>query len=153
MWTWRKMPLIASTARGMRWCVLALFLSAIVALAACGSNASAQNTSQTLTQQAGTLTVTMLITPAKFGQNTFTATVKNPDGSALTGGNVSITTAMVEMDMGTQVLPLAPASTPGAYTGRGELTMAGHWRLTMDIRTAQNPGQVDKATFTIDIGY
>jgi hypothetical protein len=37
------------------------------------------------------------------------------------------------MDMGSQSLQLQPAgaSQPGVYSGRGELTMAGNWDLTV----------------------
>ncbi len=47
---------------------------------------------QTLTQKVDNLTVTLSVNPGKFGTNTFTLVVKNPDGSAASNGTVFLET-------------------------------------------------------------
>lgn len=113
----------------------------------------AQGGPQTLTQKADTLTVTLRVDPGKFGTNTFSLLVENPDGTPASGGSVFLTSTMVEMDMGTNTINLTPSHEPGTYTGQGELPMAGHWRLEAVIRTLQDPNHLHRTTFTIGISY
>lgn len=108
---------------------------------------------QTLTGKADTLPVTLSITPGKFGTNTVTVVVKNPDGTPATGGTVFILSEMVEMDMGINNFNLTPSSQPGTYTGTVDLPMAGHWRLTTVIRTKADPQHLHRATFTVSASY
>ncbi len=109
--------------------------------------------SQRYTQQADQLTVTLNVSPGKFGTNTFTVVVKNPDGSFASGGSVEIVTDMVEMDMGTNSYDLQPASAAGTYTGPVELPMAGHWKCTVIVRTLQDPKNLHRTTFTVSASY
>jgi copper transport protein len=108
---------------------------------------------QTLTQKADTLTVTLSVDPGKFGTNTFTVTVKNADGSPASGGTVFLVTSMVEMDMGNSTINLTPSTSPGTYTGQGELPMAGHWQLRTVVRTREDPTHLHTTTFTISASY
>jgi copper transport protein len=113
----------------------------------------AQGGTQTITQKADDLTVTLSVDPGKFGTNTFTAVVKNPDGTPASGGSVFLVESMVEMDMGTNTIGLTPSGQPGTYSGQGELPMAGHWRLETVIRTTQDPNHLHRTTFTISVSY
>ena len=108
---------------------------------------------QTLTQKADTLTVTLSVDPGKFGTNTFTVTVKNADGSPASNGTVFLVTSMVEMDMGANTINLTPSTSPGMYTGQGELPMAGHWQLRTVVRTREDPTHLHTTTFTISASY
>jgi hypothetical protein len=108
---------------------------------------------QTLTQKADNLTVTLSVNPGKFGTNTFTLVVKNPDGSAASNGTVFLELNMVEMDMGTNEVDLKPTTAPGAYTGQGAIAMAGHWTIQAVIRTKEDPGHLHRTTFTISASY
>jgi hypothetical protein len=51
------------------------------------------------------------------------------------GGSVIIQTQMLDMDMGVQSLQLKAmgATAPGSYSGQADLTMAGHWELTVKV--------------------
>jgi putative copper export protein/methionine-rich copper-binding protein CopC len=113
----------------------------------------AQGGTQTLTQKADTLSVTLRVDPGKFGTNTFSLLVDNPDGTPASGGSVFLVASMIEMDMGTTTINLTPASAPGTYTGQGELPMAGHWRLDAVIRTLQDPNHLHRTTFTVGVSY
>jgi putative copper export protein/methionine-rich copper-binding protein CopC len=108
---------------------------------------------QTLTQKADNLTVTLSVNPGKFGTNTFTLVVKNPDGSAASNGTVFLELNMVEMDMGTNEVDLKPTTAPGTYTGQGAIAMAGHWTIQAVIRTKEDPGHLHRTTFTISASY
>ena len=108
---------------------------------------------QTLTQKADTLTVTLSVDPGKFGTNTFTVTVKNADGSPASNGTVFLVSSMVEMDMGANTINLTPSTSPGTYTGQGELPMAGHWQLRTVVRTREDPSHLHTTTFTISASY
>jgi copper transport protein len=108
---------------------------------------------QTLTQKADALTVTLRVDPGKFGTNTFTVRVTNPDGSPASNGTVFLVTSMVEMDMGTNTINLTPSASTGTYSGQGELPMAGHWQLRTVIRTREDPTHLHTTTFTISASY
>jgi copper transport protein len=90
---------------------------------------------QTLTRQVDGLMVTLTANPGRFGTNTFTVVIKDPNGTPASNGSVFIVTSMVEMDMGQDTINLSPASAPGTYTGQGEIPMAGHWNLQVVIRS------------------
>lgn len=79
--------------------------------------------------------------------------VTNPDGTPASDGTVFLVSGMVEMDMGSNTIDLAPSGRPGTYTGQGELPMAGHWRLQTVIRTKQDPNNLHRATFTVSVSY
>jgi hypothetical protein len=99
------------------------------------------------------LTVTLTADPGRFGTNTFTVVIKNPDGTPSSNGSVFIVTSMVEMDMGQDTINLSPASAPGTYTGQGEIPMAGHWKLQVVIRTREDPTHLHSVTFTISASF
>ncbi len=108
--------------------------------------------SQTYTQKADGLAVTLSISPGRFGSNTVTVTVKNPDGTPAQG-TVFILTEMVEMDMGINNFDLQPGSQPGTFTGTVDLPMAGHWKLTTVIRTKADPQHLHRVTFTVSAAF
>lgn len=87
------------------------------------------------TRPAGPYNVTLKVTPASFGDNTFTVTLKDAQGKPVDGAAVTITTIMLDMDMGPASLQLQPQAAlgPGAYTGDTDLTMAGHWQINVKI--------------------
>ena len=97
--------------------------------------------------------MTLRVDPGKFGTNTFTVVVKNPDGSPASNGTVFLVSSMVEMDIGANTINLSPASAPGTYSGQGELLMAGHWQLRTVIRTREDPTHLHTTTFTISASY
>jgi copper transport protein len=118
-----------------------------------GASFGATGGNQTLTQHADALTVTLSITPGRFGNNTVTVVVKNPDGTYASQGTVFILANMVEMDMGENSFDLQPTSQPGTYQGTVALPMAGHWRLTTVIRTRQDPQHLHRTTFTVSAAF
>ena len=87
------------------------------------------------TRQAGPYKVTLKVTPASFGSNTFTVSLKDAQGKPVDGAAVTITTIMLDMDMGPGSLQLQPQAAlgPGVYTGDTDLTMAGHWQINVKI--------------------
>lgn len=90
-------------------------------------------------QSAGGLTVILKVVPATFGTNTFTVTVRDAAGHPVTGAGVLLTTQMLDMDMGVQTDQLQPmAATPGVYSGQSDLTMAGHWAITVKVLPAKS---------------
>ena len=102
----------------------------------------------TLTQTVdGGYTITLKVTPATFGTNTFTVLVKNAQGQPETGAGVSITTDMLDMNMGTDTTQLqANTQQPGVYSGQTDLTMAGNWEVDVRILPATSDTFV-KAAF------
>jgi copper transport protein len=122
-------------------------------LASSNAGFGAQGGNQTLTQKVDGLTMTLSVDPGKFGTNTFTLTVTNPDGFPASNGTAFLESTMVEMDMGTNEIDLAPTGAPGTYSGQGQLEMAGHWHLEAVIRTKQDPGHLHRTTFTISASY
>lgn len=94
----------------------------------------------TQTQQVqGGDNVTLQITPTSFGTNTFTVTLHDAHGQPLPGASVLMETTMLDMDMGTQTLQLqAVPAQAGVYQGQSDLTMAGHWAVTLKVLL---PGQ------------
>ncbi len=121
------------------------------------SPASAAGSSQGVflqTQQSGGYAVTLKVTPATFGSNTFTVTVKDAQGAPVTGAAVVIAETMLDMDMGTQTAQLQPigASAPGSYSGQADLTMAGHWQIAVKVLLPKVP-QPLVVTYKFSAGY
>jgi putative copper export protein/methionine-rich copper-binding protein CopC len=106
------------------------------------------------TQQASDYAVTLKVVPATFGTNTFTVTVKDKQGKPVDGGSVIIQTQMLDMDMGTQSVQLKAmgATAPGSYSGQADLTMAGHWELTVKVLPPKAKDFVT-TSFKITAGY
>lgn len=82
-------------------------------------------------------TITLNVTPDRFGPNTFTATVKDSSGKTDTNIGVTLYTQMLDMDMGTDTLNLQPDG-KGHFTGPGDLSMGGNWQIRVQIRTPDN---------------
>jgi copper transport protein len=106
------------------------------------------------TTMVGNQAITLKVDPAAFGTNTFTVRVTDPQGKAITGAAVSITTDMLDMDMGEQTTQLQPVgdSQPGVYSGQADLTMAGHWKVTVRVLPPDSK-QFQTADFTFTAGY
>jgi putative copper export protein/methionine-rich copper-binding protein CopC len=102
----------------------------------------------------GDYAVTLKVAPAKFGTNTFLATVKDKNGKPVEGASVLLQTTMLDMDMGTQSLQLQAvgADSPGTYGGQADLDMGGDWGLAVKVLP---PGGKDfeTATYKVVVGY
>lgn len=86
----------------------------------------------------GKFTVTLNVKPNTFGANVFTVTViDNSTGQPTTSVKVTLFTSMLDMDMGTDTIPLQPDS-KGHFSAPGELSMAGNWDIRIQIRTPDN---------------
>src|SRR5215469_2193079 len=90
------------------------------------------------------LTVTFSLTPDRFGPNVFTVTVLDRQGIPAKLGSVSLSTTMLDMDMGTDTIELSP-ETPGHFSGTGSLSMTGDWQIRVLIRTLD--GKIYVVTF------
>ncbi len=120
-----------------------------------GATASTSSTGASIqTQQAGDYAVTLKVVPATFGTNTFTVTVKDKQGQPVDGAAVILQTEMLDMDMGTQSVQLKAmgATAPGSYSGQADLTMAGHWELTVKVLPPKAKDFVT-TNFKITAGY
>jgi putative copper export protein len=106
------------------------------------------------TEQAGGYAVTLKVTPDAFGTNTFTVTLHDAQQRPVDGASVLIATEMLDMDMGVQTAQLQPIgiSAPGSYSGQSDLTMAGHWRVTVKV-LPPNSSQFSLAVFTFSATY
>ncbi len=104
-------------------------------------------------QQAGPYTVTLTVSPDRFGSNTFEVTLKDGQGKAVTGAGVVLEQTMLDMDMGSQSDQLkADPTAPGTYTGQTDLAMAGHWRVVVKILPPDSQ-QTASTTFTFSASY
>ncbi len=118
-----------------------------------GAGFGATGGSQTLTRTVDGLHVTLSVNPGHFGTNTFQVSITYPDGTPASGGSVFLITNMVEMDMGTNQINLQAGTSPGVYSGQGDLPMPGHWRITTDIRTGRDPNTLHSTVFTISASF
>jgi putative copper export protein/methionine-rich copper-binding protein CopC len=102
----------------------------------------------------GDYTVTLKVAPAKFGTNTFLATVKDKNGKPVEGASVLLQTTMLDMDMGTQSQQLTPvgADSPGTYGGQADLDMGGDWGLAVKVLPAGGK-DFETASYKIVVGY
>lgn len=106
------------------------------------------------TQHVSGYTMTLKVTPARFGTNTFTATILDAKGQPVTNAEVLIQVTMVEMDMGVENEQLKPdTSLPaGSYSSQADLTMGGHWNILLKVLPPNAP-QFVTATFTVAVSY
>ncbi len=75
------------------------------------------------------------VNPNRFGANVFTVTVTDSStGNIDTNVTVYISTTMLDMDMGTDLVSLLPDG-KGHFSGTGDLSMAGNWQIGIQIRT------------------
>jgi putative copper export protein/methionine-rich copper-binding protein CopC len=102
----------------------------------------------------GDYAVTLKVAPAKFGTNTFLATVKDTNGKPVEGASVLLQTTMLDMDMGTQSLQLTAvgADSPGTYGGQADLDMGGNWSFAIKVLPA-GAKDFETATFKTVVGY
>jgi copper transport protein len=92
-------------------------------------------------------TAVLEVNPNRFGTNVFTVTVTdNATGKVDTSVSVNIATTMLDMDMGTDIISLQPDG-KGHFSGSGDLSMAGNWQFSIQIRTADHT--LHEATVTI----
>ena len=81
-----------------------------------------------------TFTVEFDVSPNRFGTNLFTVSTLNSQGVLDTHVVVSLTTTMLDMDMGTNSITLQPDG-KDHFSARGELSMGGNWQIRILIRT------------------
>lgn len=75
------------------------------------------------------------VNPNRFGANVFTVTVTDGStGQVDTSVSVNISTTMLDMEMGTDLISLTPDG-KGHFNGSGDLSMAGKWQISIQIRT------------------
>ncbi len=103
-------------------------------------------TAQTSDQQ---YTVTLAIAPDLSGLNTLTVTVKDKSGKLDSNVSVSLSTTMLDMDMGTNSINLQPAG-QGKFSANGDLDMAGHWEARIQLRTPDHT--LHEATVKFAVG-
>ena len=80
--------------------------------------------------------VSLSINPNRFGTNTFSVQVTDlSTGQPPNPNEVSVTLfmTMLDMDMGTQNVNLAPDS-KGGFSGSADLSMGGNWNIQIQIR-------------------
>lgn len=93
---------------------------------------------QTVTTTDGKFKLMLNVTPNRFGPNVFTVTVSDPHtGKPTTNAGVTIYTTMLDMDMGTDTLNLQ-LDGHGHFSGSGDLSMSGTWRISIQVRTPDN---------------
>jgi hypothetical protein len=124
--------------------LLLLFLLMLVLLAACGDSPVSSSTvaiqptptafHTTVRTTDSQFTVQLTITPDSPGPNVFNAQVLTSSGVAVTNVQVVLQATMLDMDMGTSVLPLQ-ADGKGGYSASGNLSMSGNWQLRLVIHT------------------
>ncbi len=86
------------------------------------------------TQTGHGYSVTLQITHATFGTNTFTVILKDTQGRPLMGAAVLLETQMLDMDMGTDVNQLkADVANGNVFHDNAEVTMNGNWQLFVKV--------------------
>ena len=134
--------------------LLAAFAGSLATTPAGAAAPSASSGAYVKTQTAGGYAITLKVTPAKFGTNTFTATILNAQQQPVTNAEVLIQTNMVEMNMGVGYAQLKadPSLPPGTYTGQSDLTMGGHWNILVKVLPPK-AAQFLTTTFTVPVTY
>ena len=135
-----RRPGVWGNNRGIRVATVGMAtLVAVFWLTACGGSSTGTSPGSAKTAYVGTQTaqsyaVTLRVSPATFGYNTFSVTLKNASGALVNNASVEIFTTMLDMDMGTQSAKLSPAkASPGVYSGGSQLPMAGHWQVAVKV--------------------
>jgi hypothetical protein len=91
------------------------------------------------------------VTPNHAGLSQFTVAVQNASTKQpVSHLQVQLLTTMLDMAMGTDTLPLQ-AQGAGTYSAQGDLSMGGHWEITILLRASgatQHKAQVQFTTQT-----
>jgi hypothetical protein len=89
--------------------------------------------SVSLTRQSGQDTITPQVTPARYGLNSFTITARNALGRPISGVRGELELTMLDMDLGSQIIPIRHGDTAaqGTVSGRGSLSMPGRWQVVV----------------------
>src|SRR6266700_1356243 len=96
-------------------------------------------------------TITFNVNPNRFGTNMFTVSVvDNSTGKPTTNVGVSLYTTMLDMDMGTDTVNVLPDG-KGHFSASGDLSMAGHWQIRIQIRTPNNTLHEAKVDFSVPL--
>lgn len=123
--------------RTARWWLLV----SLVTLCACGGQPIA------VQQQTAQHHIALTLDSRGMGQRQATIQIRTVAGEPVTQGQITLESAMPDMDMRMPSL-IAEQSTPGTYVTRGELfSMLGIWELT--VRVGGVSGQ-DSAQFQIE---
>ena len=99
------------------------------------------------------MTVTFLSAPdpPKSGDNSFLVTVKQPDGTPVTDGQVKVVFSMPAMpSMNMPAMLTEAALSPqgsGTYRGTGQLSMSGTWNV--EISVSRNGVDLGSAKFSV----
>jgi hypothetical protein len=120
-----------------------------------GTSSAASKSAFVQTQTVGNYAVTLRVSPATFGYNTFSVSLKDSNsGTPVNNAAVEIFTTMLDMDMGTQSISLHAASgaSQGVYSGGGQLSMAGNWQFAVKI-TPPSPAQSFAVNFHVVTTY
>jgi hypothetical protein len=97
----------------------------------------------------GKYSITLSISPNRFGTNVFTVHITDVQTGQTLGANqagVTIYTTMLDMAMGTDSLNLQPDN-KGNFSGSGDFSMSGSWGIQVQIRTLDNT--LHKASFKV----
>lgn len=122
---------------------LVLLVCTLMLLAACSSGGNAQTPSTgapstfhtTLKTSDGMFLIQLSVTPDRLGLNTFMVNVDAASsGKPATNLQVQLSTTMLDMAMGTDLLDL-PSGGNGHYSAQGDLSMSGHWEIHILLRT------------------
>jgi copper transport protein len=136
---------MTSAFRWSRWSkiggIVLSLIAVLLLLAACSGGSTAQTASKpssfhtTIKTTDGMFQVQFSVTPNKSGTNTFTVHVTDAStGKSATNVSASLSTTMLTMDMGTNVLTLQ-SNGQGKYSAQGELAMDGQWEIHILLRT------------------
>lgn len=145
----RKRRQLASAARwtaimgvGVVLCVSLPVAFAIVPVPAAAiprtpvTSAASQPFSTALLTTDTQFSITLTVTPNHFGPNVFRMSVANAKTRAVsTKIRVSLSLTMLDMNMGTAILPLQDDG-KGQFSGTGNISMTGNWAIGVLIRTA-----------------
>jgi nitrogen fixation protein FixH len=126
-----------------RWQRSLCFVALVLLFAACGGQSSPE-----LTQTVNGITATLALTPdppVPMETNTLTLTLKDAEGQPLTAADVAFDLTMPAMPMPVN-RPTATETGGGVYEAEAIFTMAGAWRIQVDVTQGGT-----SATFTFDL--
>jgi uncharacterized GH25 family protein len=84
----------------------------------------------------------------KVGVNRLTLRVLDQKGRPVTGAKVAVSVAMTNMDMGT-ARPAVKETGRGSYTTTATFSMAGPWRVTVEVKTPGLSAQTQSFNFVV----